>query len=293
MTCQHCQTWVLDDDHRCRRCGRRVRATPARISPETYPIAATATAPAYDFDTVEESQPSASAAPQASQQTPGQQILFSSGPAERRVIPFDSLTSAAEREAIRTRAADMVRPEPLRHGKVEIRHAKTKRTKSLDQRRFDFLGQQEVPSQPQAHIICDAPVAPAALRARAALIDGMLIMLGCLVGLALYFFEGGGFSTDRHVLPFLAAAFITIPVFYKFLWTFAGRDSIGMQSTGLCLVDFDGNPPSRQRRYLRFFASFVSFLAAGVGLVWALVDEDSLTWHDHMSSTFPTISSES
>jgi uncharacterized RDD family membrane protein YckC len=122
--------------------------------------------------------------------------------------------------------------------------------------------------------------------------DGVLMALGSAVGLALYLFEGGVFSLDRHVLPFLAAAFITIPVFYKFLWTFSGRDSIGMQSAGLCLVDFDGNPPSSQRRYLRFFASFVSFLAAGVGLIWALVDEDSLTWHDHMSSTFPTICSE-
>jgi hypothetical protein len=24
-------------------------------------------------------------------------------------------------------------------------------------------------------------------------------------------------------------------------------------------------------------------------LVWALVDEESLTWHDHISKTFPTI----
>jgi hypothetical protein len=34
-------------------------------------------------------------------------------------------------------------------------------------------------------------------------------------------------------------------------------------------------------------------LAAGTGLIWALVDEDSLTWHDHISGTFPTLSTES
>jgi uncharacterized RDD family membrane protein YckC len=222
----------------------------------------------------------------------GQQALFSPAAVEPRVIPFDSLTSAAEREAIRARAADATRPAPVRHGKVEVQHARARRPQSANQRRLDFLGQQEVLSRPQEHIICDAPVAPVTLRTQAALIDGLLIVLGCLLGAASYWFEGGLFSADRHVLPFFAAALVTVPIFYKFIWTFAGRDSFGMQSTGLRLVDFDGNPPSKRRRYLRFFSSFISFLAAGVGLVWALVDEDSLTWHDHMSSTFPTISSE-
>jgi hypothetical protein len=32
----------------------------------------------------------------------------------------------------------------------------------------------------------------------------------------------------------------------------------------------------------------VSFIAAGIGLLWALVDEERLTWHDYMSKTFPT-----
>lgn len=287
MTCQHCQTWVLDDDHRCRRCGRRVRATPSRISPETYPIAATATATAYDFDTAEDTQAMQPSSALPSQ--PRQQSLFSSTPMERRVIPFDSLTSAAERDAIRTRAADVARPEPVRHGKVEVRHAKPKRTHSISQRRLDFLGQQEVLSQPQTDIICDAPVAPAALRTKAALVDGILMACGCLFGLAFYLFAGGALSADKHVLPFLAAAFITVPVFYKFLWVFAGQDSIGVQRAGTRLVDFDGNPPSNRRRYLRFLAGFVSVLAAGVGLIWALVDQDGLTWHDHISGTFPTI----
>ena len=29
--------------------------------------------------------------------------------------------------------------------------------------------------------------------------------------------------------------------------------------------------------------------SAGLGLLWSLADEESLTWHDHMSKTFPTI----
>lgn len=290
MTCHHCQTWILDDDHRCRRCGRRVRATPSRISAQTYPIAATATAPAYDF------------APEAQIQEPeeqiqpvtetGQQALFSTAPTETRVIPFDSLTTPAERESIRARAAEIARPAPLKNGKVEVRHARAKRVRSSEQRHLEFFGQDEVLSQPQSHIICDAPVAPPALRVEAALIDGLLMACGCAIALALYLYQGGSLLPDKHAAPFLVAALATIPAVYKLIWTAAGRDTLGMQMAGLRLVDFDGNPPSQERRYQRVFGGAISLLAAGIGLVWALVDEDSLTWHDHMSNTFPTIAAE-
>ncbi|MGH9655540.1 MAG: RDD family protein, partial [Bryobacteraceae bacterium] len=89
--------------------------------------------------------------------------------------------------------------------------------------------------------------------------------------------------------PFAAIALLMVPVFYKLLWTAAGRDTIGMTSTGLELVDFDGNPPSAERRYYRLLGSWIGLLAAGIGLVWALVDQDGLAWHDHISGTFPTL----
>lgn len=286
MTCQHCQTWILDDDHRCRRCGRRVKATPSRISAQTYPIAATATAPAYDFPPEAQAHEPEQPAPVAQN---GQQTLFSTVPAEPRVIPFDSLTTAAERESIRARAAEIARPAPVKNGKVEVRRAHGKQARSSDQRRLEFLGQDEVLSQPQSHIICDAPVAPPALRVEAALIDGVLMALGCAIALALYLYQGGTLLPGKHAAPFLAAALATIPAAYKLIWTAAGRDTPGMQMAGLRLVDFDGNPPSQARRYQRAFGSVISLLAAGIGLVWALVDEDSLTWHDHISNTFPTI----
>ncbi len=290
MTCQHCQTWILDDDHRCRRCGRRVRATPARISAQTYPIAATATAAAYDF--APEGQPRESEPKAPETAFTGQQALFSAPQTDPRVIPFDSLTTAAERESIRARAAEIARPAPVKNAKVEVRRIRSKRAHSSGQRRLEFQGQDEVLNQPQSHIICDAPVAPPTLRMQAALLDGLLMACGCLVAVALYVYLGGALLPSRHELPFLLAALATVPAAYKLIWTAARRDTPGMRATGLRLIDFDGNPPSQDRRYQRAFGGAISLLAAGIGLVWALVDEDSLTWHDHMSSTFPTVASE-
>ncbi len=275
MNCQYCQTRILDEDHRCRRCGRRVRE--GHGGGESFPVQGTATARAYDFE------------PEATPSEREQQALFNN-PNPARVISFESLRSPSERKSIRARAAEIQRPEPLPQAKVELKRAKARKKVSESQQRLNFLGVEEVVSPPQSHIICDAPVAPAMMRAEAALIDGAIMLGPVVVGLVIFLYEGGHLVVNKNTAPFWLAVLFTVPVLYKLLWSWAGRDSVGMSAMGLRLVDFDGNPPSRERRYHRSLASFISFLAAGIGLVWALVDEDALTWHDHMSSTFPTIS---
>jgi uncharacterized RDD family membrane protein YckC len=287
MTCQHCQTWVLDGDHRCSRCGRRVKTTSARISPQSYPIAATATAPAYEYEMEPEATAEAESSPHEVQQP-----LFSAALHDSRVIPFDSLNTQAARDSIRARAAELARPEPLKTERVQLRHAGARKKRSAGQRHLDLFGRQEILSRPESSIICDAPVAPASLRMEAGIIDGLLMAIGVGLGVAIFRYFDGQISFETHSLLFVALALITIPVFYKLLWTFAGLDTIGMRSAGLRLVDFDGNPPSHERRYQRLLGSMISVLAGGIGLIWIFVDQDSLTWHDHISSTFPTISSE-
>ncbi len=298
MTCQHCQTWILDDDHRCRRCGRRARATPSRISPATYPIAAAATAAVYDF---EEEPGYRQAEPAGMPQTLAlgqQQALFTPSGHEPRVIPFDMLASPAERDAIRLRAAETQRPAPVKSAKVEATRSASKRNRRADQRDLEFQSQDDLTHRSGLYlhasdVTCAAPVASSAIRVQAALLDALLIACGYAVGLGLFFFVGGRFTAEKHVLPFLASALLTVPFFYKLLWAFAGQDTPGTHMSGLELVDFDGKRPSKTRRYQRLFGSVLSLLAAGVGIIWALVDEDKLTWHDHISGTFPTFSDRS
>ena len=310
MTCQHCETWVLDDDHRCRRCGRRLRSTPFQGSPAIYPVATTATAPAYDFYLRDEADPAF--APRLAEPiaTPAQQqaLPFSAPQSDSRVIPFDSSAADAARRSIQARAEsartspstfsrdypgpEISRPAPLTAEKVQVRRAHGRKSQS-SQRHLELFGNEEVLSQPESTIICDAPVAPVSLRVRAGLIDVSLMAAGCAVAAAVVrLCSGSAFMLDKHAMPFLALALITIPLFYRLLWAYAGLDSMGMQMAGLRLVDFDGNPPSHERRYHRIFGSILSVLAAGMGLIWSFVDQDRLSWHDHISSTFPTVVSE-
>jgi uncharacterized RDD family membrane protein YckC len=282
MTCPHCQTWILDDDHRCRRCGRRVRNSPAAGSAASFPVSAEATARQYDYELA----PAPAPAPIV--EADGQQAFFQN-PNAGRVVSLVRHPAPAERETSRARAAEAARPEPVRQAKVEIKHARPRRKVSSDQQLLDFFGAEEVVSPPQSHIICDAPVAPYSLRIQAALIDALIMLAGiALLGGGLVY-AGGTADLDRHSLPFLLAVLLTIPFSYKALWAFLNLDSFGTSAAGLRLVDFDGNPPTRAKRYQRLVGSFVSVLAAGIGVIWALVDEDALTWHDHISGTFATL----
>lgn len=126
----------------------------------------------------------------------------------------------------------------------------------------------------------------------AGLIDALVMAAGAAIGLAMFRYFDGRIALDKHSVIFAGIALATIPLLYKLLWTFAGLDTIGMCKAGLRLVDFDGNPPSHGRRYQRLLGSVISVLAGGFGLIWLFLDQDCLTWHDHISSTFPTIASE-
>jgi hypothetical protein len=54
------------------------------------------------------------------------------------------------------------------------------------------------------------------------------------------------------------------------------------------VLTFDGQRPSRGQFIGRFVVACLSLAAAGIGLIWGLIDEEKLTWHDHISKTFPT-----
>ena len=293
MTCQSCQTWNSDFEHRCRRCGRRLRATPTRHVRESYPIAATALAYQPE-DQIREEQaefgPSGSNADDGLQPAHGQQQVLFSNPVEPRVIPFDLLTSPAERESIHARAAQLSQPAPVRSAKVEVSARSSRRpgAKSDDQQQFDFFGKSEIFTASTSAIQCGAPVATAAVRLNAALVDGFMILLGTFLFLASFRWLTGELPSDRYALAAYGIAAVLVSLAYKLIWCFADKDSFGILSARLRVVDYDGNAPTRRQRFWRALSSLLSLGAAGLGLIWIFADVDGLAWHDQISGTFPT-----
>jgi uncharacterized RDD family membrane protein YckC len=202
--------------------------------------------------------------------------LFRHSPIAPKVVPIPTLTPRrhVERESART--------APQRTGTSRARRA------SELQQPFEFQDSGAVAVASAEVISCDAPVALPIHRLMAAAVDlsAVLIALG-LFGVILYAC-GGDFSLTRQSVTIYAGVAFLTAMFYRVLWCLGNGDSPGMRFAGLHLVDFDGHTPTRERRLLRQLVSLLSLLSAGLGLVWALVDEENLTWHDRISETFPT-----
>jgi uncharacterized RDD family membrane protein YckC len=197
-----------------------------------------------------------------------------------KVIPIPTLTPLRE-SAAREQSA----PRPRRNGQTPRRN-----NPAHSQQDFEFHEEvKNLPLEMQVEVIyCDAPVALPAHRIIAAVVDFSMVMVALGLFLGVFFLSGGDMVLNRQTIPFLAGVAAVIALFYRFLWCIANGDTPGMRFAGLRLVDFDGRAPDRDRRGMRQVASILSFISAGLGLVWALVDEENLTWHDHISKTFPT-----
>ena len=125
-------------------------------------------------------------------------------------------------------------------------------------------------------------------RAAAAILDYSVVMMA--VGLVVTLFDAaaGAELVNAQTLPWLGGLAAMFGVVYKLLWALAGTDSPGLRWTQLRTLNFDGIEPTRNERLARVAAACLSLLAAGLGLLWALADEETLSWHDHMSKTFAT-----
>jgi uncharacterized RDD family membrane protein YckC len=137
-------------------------------------------------------------------------------------------------------------------------------------------------------IYCDAPVAVTVHRAIAAALDGSLILISLALFGLVFRLTGGQIVLSARTVPLFLTAAVALVALYRLLWCFAETDSPGMRWAHLALINFDGQKPSRSQRLSRMASGFLSLAAGGLGLLWALVDEETLTWHDHISKTFPT-----
>jgi uncharacterized RDD family membrane protein YckC len=140
-----------------------------------------------------------------------------------------------------------------------------------------------------AQVFCDQPVATPTHRAVASAIDAAVILIGFGVLLGIFSLLGGSFGAGRMLWIGMGAALSLVTMLYGLIWAIAGRETAGMHFTDLQLITFDGFPLDSRSRALRFASAWLSFCSGGLGLLWAVADEENLTWHDHISKTFPTI----
>lgn len=215
----------------------------------------------------------------ASATRPFQPSLFQ---AASNVIPFEAY-SPVEPRARQTRAqAQPAKPRAQRRPRAPEGQAE-----------LDFLA--PAPPKPktlsttvEAMIYCDSPVAVMLHRAVATALDWSMVLIAYGAFLAVFHYMGGAitFQNKTNIFLFGGVLFLFATI-YGLMWALAGTETMGMHWTRLKLLTFDGFPPDRKHRVLRFLGSALGFCSL-IGAAWSAIDEEGLGWQDYISRTFPT-----
>jgi|GEM_PF-319438 len=328
MHCQHCGFTNGEEDHRCLRCGRRLSGIVISAPPGYAGANALALAPMADGDTREfppvRNVAADSVAPQTGSwqmqetQTGGwpagafagnagtgrQETLFQTGPEKAQdkamsdnVIPFEQIRRSKRAEPRLTPQMPHVgppAPAPAQRPASQQRSRAASVASPAEQGVLDFvpaspLRARLLKTEVEAQVFCERPVATPTHRALAASIDAAFILVAFGILLLTYHVAGGELGSGKLFWIALAASLSLVVLAYGLVWTIAGRETAGMAFTDLQLITFDGFPVDSRSRAIRFVFTWMSFCAGGLGVLWGVADEEYLTWHDHISQTFPTV----
>jgi uncharacterized RDD family membrane protein YckC len=129
-------------------------------------------------------------------------------------------------------------------------------------------------------------LAPLGRRLMALVVDASLVLAVFLTAAVLLASHAKQMPGLRAVELGAALAVFAIGAAYQTLFLALARATPGMRYAGIALSTFDGDSPSRAQRFGRVMALLLSVLPLGLGLAWALFDDDHLMGHDRLSKTY-------
>jgi uncharacterized RDD family membrane protein YckC len=138
-------------------------------------------------------------------------------------------------------------------------------------------------TQPQPGLY---PVAPIDDRRLAAVIDLFCLLFAYGGFLGLFGSLGGHFTLSKLSVAVCVSTFAIVYLQYFGLFTIFGGTTPGMMMRGLQVVSFSGDTPSPKQMLLRSAGYLLSAGTFFLGFLWAMWDEDELTWHDRISRTY-------
>jgi uncharacterized RDD family membrane protein YckC len=130
------------------------------------------------------------------------------------------------------------------------------------------------------------PVASIDERRIAGLIDSGCLLFAYGAFLTLFGSLGGQFTFSKLSAAVCIATFVIVYLQYFALFTVFGGTTPGMMLRGLHVVSFSGETPSPRQMLWRSAGYMLSAGTFFMGFLWALWDEDALTWHDRLSHTY-------
>ena len=130
------------------------------------------------------------------------------------------------------------------------------------------------------------PVAPLKDRQLAGIIDAAFLLFAFGGFAALFGSLGGQLTLSKMSAAVYLASFAVVYFQYFALFTVFGATTPGMMFRGLQVMSFSGEPPTPRQMLIRSAGYMLSAATCLIGFIWALWDEDQLTWHDRLSQTY-------
>jgi len=129
-------------------------------------------------------------------------------------------------------------------------------------------------------------IAPLDRRAMAAAVDGCILGAAFLAAIAV-------FGSSVNVLPAwpiaagaAGAALLVLFILYHLLFFTFADSTPGMRYARIGLCTFSDENPTRAQMRRRTWAVLLAACPLGIGLFWALLDDDRLGWHDRISRMY-------
>jgi uncharacterized RDD family membrane protein YckC len=130
------------------------------------------------------------------------------------------------------------------------------------------------------------PVASIDNRRLAAVVDLFCLLFAYGGFLMLFGSLGGEFTLSKLSAAVYTTTFAIVYLQYFALFTIFGGTTPGMMMRNLQVTSFSGEPPTPRQMLLRSAGYMLSAGAFFLGFLWAMWDEDELTWHDRLSHTY-------
>ena len=170
---------------------------------------------------------------------------------------------------------------------------------SLGEPEGKSLGEFEAKSPPMEILVgssADAPaetetgtvgiiLAPLGRRILAGLTDALVLVLGAAVFEVIFWRFCGPLSLVPLNIFVLGLIGVLLVFAYFAVFTAIASGTPGLLWMGCEIRNIQGDYPTLRESCWRGFGVLVSLSALMLGFVWACVDSNGLTWHDHMSGT--------
>lgn len=129
-------------------------------------------------------------------------------------------------------------------------------------------------------------IAPMEDRLMAGIVDTALVLLGFMLFVLVFCACTAHPPTGKTALATAGILLVTFFALYQWLFFAYADGTPGMRYAKIALCTFDDENPTRKSMRQRVGIVMLSTVPMGLGFLWALLDDQRLTWHDRITRTY-------